>query len=329
MPADTFRVATFNVENLFARYRFRQNFDPREEEGFTINNLAFDIFDEVEKRITGEAIKEVDADVIAFQEVENLLVLDRFNSRYLAGKGYRYRVLIDGNDPRQIDVAVLSRYPLRNLRTHRHERNRDSTGPLFSRDCLEVDVEIQGKLLTLYVNHFKSMMEGREETRERRVEQVGRVAEILDATWQAGGYQGNFIVLGDFNDYVDPNTSLGALTSHPQLGNIVDRLPEGERWTHFFAGGRRGEKTKQLDFILLPTGLDTRAGHPAPGIMRAGLPFRAEDYTGPRLSGVGENDPKASDHCPVFVNRAIHLTQPTARGSVSGYGSVPADIGGV
>ncbi|MDN3515689.1 MAG: hypothetical protein NG747_14990 [Candidatus Brocadia sp.] len=50
--------------------------------------MAFDIFDEVEKQIAAKAIKEVNADVIALQEVESLPVLDCFNSRYLAGMHY-------------------------------------------------------------------------------------------------------------------------------------------------------------------------------------------------------------------------------------------------
>jgi len=90
--------------------------------------------------------------------------------------------------------------------------------------------------------------------------------------------------------------------AHPQLVNLVDRLPEAERWTHYFAGGKRGEKTKQLDYLLPGKAFDKRAGKPKPGIMRKGLPYRAEDYSGPRFDGVGENEPKASDHCPVFVD---------------------------
>ena len=82
MPSLT--LATFNCENLFARYNFDKNYDPVGKDGFTINDLAFDLQDEAEKRITAQAILDVDADVIALQEVESLNVLDTFQSRYLA-----------------------------------------------------------------------------------------------------------------------------------------------------------------------------------------------------------------------------------------------------
>ena len=103
------RVATFNCENLFARYKFKSNFSPNESDGFTINNIAFDIYNETEKQVTAKAIKEIDADIIALQEVENLPLLDRFNSRYLGGMKYRHRILIDSHDPRGIDDLPVSR----------------------------------------------------------------------------------------------------------------------------------------------------------------------------------------------------------------------------
>lgn len=309
------RLATFNVENLFARYRFRQNFNPLESDGFTINNLAFEIFEESEKRITSKAIAEVDADIIALQEVENLLVMDRFHSVFLRGKAYPYRLLIDGNDPRNIDIAIMSKFPIVSARSFRHERDGQGRADLFSRDCLEAVIDIHGRPLTLFVNHFKSMMGGRKATRDRRVAQSERVKAIVEERF-GGNLDGDFAIVGDLNDYpqVGDDTTCGidSLIKHPRLVNILDRLPAAERWTHWYKSGRRGERARQLDYILLSASLDERAGNPKPDIYRKGLPWRAEEYTGPRLDEVGENEPKASDHCILSVEIPIQALKPAA-----------------
>jgi predicted extracellular nuclease len=77
------RLATFNAENLFARYNFKKNCNPVSKDGFTINDLPFDVYDETDKKITAQAILEVNADVIALQEIESLSVLDAFNREIL------------------------------------------------------------------------------------------------------------------------------------------------------------------------------------------------------------------------------------------------------
>ncbi len=302
MPGANVRLATFNVENLFARYRFESKLDPSLD-GFTINDLAFDIFNETEKQITGHVIRELDADILCLVEVENMAILERFNSSYLAKLKYRYRILIDGNDPRNIDVAVLSRHPVAGIHTNRHLRNATNTAPLFARDCLELDFSIvvdggETKRLTVLLNHFKSMMGGRKETQPRRREQVEKVIEIVDDRF-GPAYDGNFAVAGDFNDHMGGETALSGLVDHPQLVNGLDRSPEKERWTHYFA---KGGDYSQLDYLLLGRPFDQRAGNPVPTTLRKGLPWRAERYVGPRYEEVGENEPKASDHVPLAVD---------------------------
>jgi len=294
----TLRIATFNAENLFARYRFKDGFQPTADDGFTINDTAFRIHDDESKKITAKAIRKVNADVICLQEVESLPVLDRFNSYYLGGLKYTHRAVIDCFDPRQIDVAVLSRYPIVSLRSHRDERNKKGTAFLFSRDCLEVEIDVGGKTLMLYSNHLKSMMGGREATRVRRQEQADRVAAIVDARWKKSGYKGNFVVLGDLNDYPEGKTGLGALLDHKGLSNVLMRLPEKERWTHYYAGGN---SYSQLDYLLLSKGL-AEANPGKPAVMRLGLPWRAQQVTEERFDGVGENEPKASDHAPLYMD---------------------------
>lgn len=302
----TFRLATFNVENLFARYKFNKNFDPISEDGFTINNLAYDIYNDVEKQITAKALAETKADIIALQEVENLLLLDKFHSQMLQGRMFKYRIVIDGNDPRNIDVAVMSKYPIISIKSYRHERNKENNADLFSRDCLEVDIDINGKIFTIFANHFKSMMGGREKTRDRRVEQAERVVEIIENRF-GSELKGNFAVVGDLNDYPedgeDTTTALTALLKHKNLINIVEKMPKNERWTHWYKGAKKGMRAKQIDYIFLPKLLYNEAGKPVPKIERRGLPWRAEeDYSGVRFDGIGQHDPKASDHCPLYVD---------------------------
>lgn len=303
----TLRVATFNCENLFARYKFRSA-PPLPEDGFSINDLAFEIQSTRSKRITARAIKDIDADVICLQEVENQPLLDRFNSEFLGAsqtKRYRHRVLLDGNDLRHIDVAILSRYPIVSVRSHRHDRNPANTAQLFSRDCLQVTLDAGGAPLTLYANHFKSMIGGRKETQPRRKDQAEGMAAILTRDFGAER-AGDFVVLGDLNDYpqrgAGTTTALDALLDDDTLVNVIERLPRDERWTHYYAGEN---EYRQLDYLLVSKQLDQASGTPLPLRELRGLPWRADAVDIDRYEDVGVNDPKASDHVPIAVDVQI------------------------
>lgn len=209
----TIRIGTFNVENLFARYRFNKGIDPQDAiiDGWRADQRHFDIYDDTSKTLTAQAILATKADVLALQEVESLDTLKRFRDLYLGGrKTYPHAVAIDRNDPRLIDVAILSRYPLVNIRTYQHLWVPAWKSFLFSRDCLEVDVQLPGQAtLTLYVNHLKSMMDrqdgcqGRQRTQAKREKQAATVKEIVTQRfWESAG-QHPFIVLGDLNDYLE------------------------------------------------------------------------------------------------------------------------------
>jgi endonuclease/exonuclease/phosphatase family metal-dependent hydrolase len=296
------RVATFNVENLFARFKFKKGIEPEKavKDGWNAEETAFDISSPDAKRITGQAIKATEADVIALQEVENLDTLKRFRSHYLGGqKSYPYALAIDGNDPRLIDVAVLSKHPLVHARSYAHLRHGNTA--LFSRDCLEVDVLVGKRRLTLFVQHFKSMMGGRAKTRARRLVQVDKALEIIKERFGRSAGREPFVVLGDFNDYMhtddEGEPAIGALVQWSQVKNVVKRLPREEQWTHYYDDR---DKYTQLDY-LLPSRALAEASPDPPEIMRKGMPRRAKRYTGVRLTGIGENQPKASDHCAVVA----------------------------
>lgn len=291
------RLATFNVENLFTRYRFRDGVEPRRGDGFLLNDTAFESFSDDAKHLTAQVLAEVDADVWCLQEVESLQTLDKFCVEFLPGYKGRHaqRMVIEGHDPRGIDVAVISRLDITAVRSWRHLYQ--PTGrPVFSRDCLGVDIDVGGnETLSVYVNHFKSMIGGRDKTRATRERQVAAVRDLVEAR-HGPGIDGLVAIVGDFNDYAGSGTSLGALLDHGHLHNPLDRLTEDERWTHYWAGGR---EYRQLDYLLLSDELDARVEPPT--VFRKGLPRRATRYSGERFDDVGDNTPKASDHCPVVI----------------------------
>jgi endonuclease/exonuclease/phosphatase family metal-dependent hydrolase len=309
MP-QTLRIATFNCENLFRRFRFKNHNSAEAErairEGFILDRRLLKPHMPKARKITARAVKAVKADVLALQEVENLDALRLFNTRFLNSR-YKYQLVIDGNDPRAIDVGVLSRYPFGRIRTHQFDKKSPrARSKIFSRDCLEVEILLSGKkTLTLFVNHFKSMMGGRSQTMARRREQTTRVARIIAERYGSNPAKAKFVILGDFNDYYEgANLTQASRGLSPLLGkawlvdaNLRIKKPQN-RWTHFWA---KKKKYRQLDYILLSKSLARANPTAVPKIERRGMPKRATKVTRKRFPGVGNNTPKASDHCPVVI----------------------------
>src|SRR5262249_34935661 len=141
---------------------------------------------------TARVIADVDADLICLMEVESRNELQKFHDdllfkRFLqpAGKAfYENILLIDGNDDRGIDVAVMSRLPVLLLRSHINEPagHIGKDAATFSRDCLELRIRLpDNKALHLLVNHLKSKRSspGDPQSNLRRERQAKRVAELV------------------------------------------------------------------------------------------------------------------------------------------------------
>ena len=313
----TVTIATFNCENLFARFKFKgkrvkqdgefvyrpwtkEELAEIADKGFDVDMAKFETLTGDMRTLTAQAIFGTGADVIALQEVESLETLKIFNSQHLKKSGYKYKVVIDGNDPRLIDVAVLSRHPFSSLMTNQFRRTQNNKSYVFSRDCLEVGIQVTAtKQIHLFVNHFKSMVGGRPQTMNRRKIQSEEVVKILKERYGSNPGAKEWVVLGDLNDYI-PSTGLAPLLDQPWLENVVQTRTEdeNERWTHYWDDK---EEYQQLDYILLSKALADKNPSAVPVIERRGLPRRAERYTGERFEGVGQSKPKASDHCPVSI----------------------------
>ncbi len=301
------RIATFNAENLFVRFKFKKEYTKEElanliKDGWLVDKTKFAGLSGGDRKLTALAVKAIKADVLALQEIESMDTLKKFVSDYLPREGYDYKVLIDGNDQRLIDVALLSKLPIASIQTHQFDRTPNKRGFVFSRDCLEVHIKVsQNTILPVFVNHFKSMVGGREETMQRRKLQAQRVTEILTGRFGNKPGESAWVVLGDLNDYM-PSEGLEPMLGQPWLENVLNRLPEEERWTHFYS---KEKEYKQLDYILLSKSMAAADPTALPEIERRGMPLRAERYKGKRFPGVGKDHPKASDHCPVVIELEV------------------------
>jgi endonuclease/exonuclease/phosphatase family metal-dependent hydrolase len=314
------RLATFNCNNLFQRFKFGSGVDQSHviNEGWLANMLDVQLFNETEKALTAAAIMETKADIIALQEVESMNTLRLFRDRYLGGRqNFPHGILISGNDPRLINVAVLSKYPIRSIETHVDEWDEEFQRPLFKRDCLECDIDISSSnKIRIFVNHFKSMYDrnepcnGRSKSMKERSRQAQRVKELVLKRFPGG--DGMYAILGDFNDYLETDSqrisAINDLVKWHKVVNVIERLPLGERWTIYFEGNKQcgqGPTYRQLDFILLSKSLAENNQSAIPTIIRKGIQKTATLYKGPRFEGIGDVTPRASDHCPVVIELKI------------------------
>lgn len=316
-------IATFNVENLFTRYDFRgkkQLVDGQlvrkpltktelakaSKNGLILNPKIMKTQLRVNRKLTADAIKALKADIVGLQEVESQNTLKIFNSRYLKRKKFAYPLVIDGNDRRYIDVGVLSHYPIDFVRTHQYTKSPSGRSLLFSRDCLEAHINIGDTSLPIFVNHFTSMMRGRQASRKRRTDQANGVIDILIERFGQDYQNADFVILGDFNDFLEAGkgneSGMTPLLDNDKLVNVVNRLPVGERWTHYYEGDH---SYRQLDYILLSKSLADKNPDVLPVIERrgqsrkvnlAGEPLRVKTF----FEGVTKSK-KASDHCPVAI----------------------------
>ena len=317
------RVMTFNVENLLARFRFRKY---EKENLATLLDIDSDldranlvrthwnVVNNENRVMTALTIREANPDVICLQEVENMLALTEFRKRYLRRLlkkygDYEYAYLIEANDRRGIDVAVLSRYRIVSVTSHQEMAwkikypGEAKEEPVFRRDCLGVDVKYKGKLLPIFVCHFKSMMGDKARNEAIRRAEAEAVRHIIEERFGPETADSDWLIVGDLNDFTGVKRKLTA--KHPLYPllkdfavDLVRRRKADEQWTHFYAGG---DEYRQIDYMLASPALAHKNAGVKPEIFRQGMPYRAEEYKGTRWPRVGWDRPKASDHCPAMV----------------------------
>lgn len=192
--AQTVSVGCYNVQNFFDVFD-----DPyTNDEGSRVKSRS-----DIES--LARAVRKLDADVVVFQELENGHVLRAMVDAFLSDAGYRHVVAQPTNSPRGINLGVISRLPITELRSYRTQTLTHPKAPRrtwrFARDLMRVTVDVGGsRTIDVFNVHLKSNRGGPDDPNSRlfRTAEAMRVKEIIAAEVAADpGFLA--VVAGDFN----------------------------------------------------------------------------------------------------------------------------------
>jgi endonuclease/exonuclease/phosphatase family metal-dependent hydrolase len=246
--AETFRVATYNLENYLDQAAGARPAKSIEA-----------------KTKVRESIRALRPDVIALEEIGSPSALEELRGSLRAdGLNLRYSEYVRGFDT-NIHVAVLSKFPFTARRPHTND-NFLLQGRRFhvSRGFAEVDIQVTTNYaFTLISAHLKSKRPAPEADESAlRFEEAKRLREAVDNRLAIDPHA-NLVVLGDFNDTKD-SPPIRTIIGRGKL-KLVDTRPaerNGDEpkgavgrtvtWTELYA---KEDIFSRIDYILLSPGM--------------------------------------------------------------------------
>lgn len=310
------KIASYNVENLFD-----MNDDGNEYEQY-IPNTSWGWNEEmyrIKLRNTAQVIRDIGADVIGLQEIESETALKALKTELKRqGLYYPYHAFARAKNT-TVATALLSRYPIKSALSHSVSSHR------AYRDILEVKLDIEGKSLRVFVNHWKSKS-GPESMRILSAKALKKRLAALEKNEP-------FVLLGDFNsDYEEYRTFLrsrkhndtGGITGINHILGTVDadnnpityhslktcreclynlwyEVDGSERWSHEFRGN-----SEALDNMIISPALADGKGieyvrgsfkrFEKPYLFYKGKPYRWQQSRKKPRHHMGEG---YSDHLPI------------------------------
>ncbi|MCG8570577.1 MAG: endonuclease/exonuclease/phosphatase family protein [Spirochaetes bacterium] len=182
--SDKLIIMEWNVQNLF------DDKDDPAKKDLILTTVEY------VKKLEGVAtiIRDIDPHIVCLCEVENIEVL-----KSLANKaGFNFYYLKEGNDPRGIDVAILSHIEMKYI-SHKKQPT-PYPGDLnyrFSRDCIEANFQWNNQSFVLLLTHLRSHLGDPKKSLEKRNAQVKGILDIINSLYKQT--VPNLILCGDFN----------------------------------------------------------------------------------------------------------------------------------
>jgi len=238
------RVASFNLQNYLIMDRV--------VEGKWMRDYPKP---EKEKRALRSILKQVDADVVAFQEIGERPFLNELWMDLNVTKGpvYPHAIWMPAGDAEEVrHLALFSKIPVSSIRMHH-----DIQFPYFGdrktpdRGVLEVAFDSNGTKWKLFNLHLKSKWTERKDDPEAKIRREREARAIRDYLRKSNPPDNNprYLVVGDFNDH----RNSAPLRRFLQVNDTVltSMVPcedsRGHRWTQHWA---KADSYSRFDYIL-------------------------------------------------------------------------------
>lgn len=198
------KIATYNIENLFDLHKSGFEYSeyvPNGSSEWNQKNYK------IKLKNIAQVIKDIDADIIALQEIESLqALLDLRFALKQSGLYYEHYAIADKKNT-TVKVAILSKIPFL------YSKELSVTQTYEYRNILETKFKIDDKELYIFVNHWKSKS-GAESRRIVSAKALkSRITEI--------GYDKNIILLGDFNSDYEEHLKFVKKRNHNDTDGIT------------------------------------------------------------------------------------------------------------
>lgn len=280
--SQTITLATYNIKNLFdgVQNPGKQPEKPKPEEELTA---------------LSDAIHDINADVIALEEVETKGTLQKFRDKYLSDMNYEI-VLREGNDPRGIDVALLSRLPIIGVKSYKNVKiNVPGQEPdTFSRDLLQVKMKTENNYqFTLFLTHLKSQIGGDYATAKRKAEAM-KIRQFL-RDFSKANPKDNYLLAGDLNDVYNGDSLQAILDPKKSDLNLTDLILKDIGFGPDVYSYHPEKYRARIDYILV-----------SPNMMNEYIPQSVNIHKVTK-SGDTQTFFKASDHLPVTAKFDVSI----------------------
>ena len=348
------RVATWNVENLFDAVvnqpKCALTGEPEDAEWCPQSWRRW-TEERYQTKLThlAWAIDRMKPDVLVVEEVESRAVVQALADRIKSNHGWTFDYIAhrESRDPRGIDVAILSRYPIKRV---------DYKSKIGRRGLLVAEIEVDGTKVVVLANHWKSQVGDAAtniaartaEAQDAREEIVRRLERDPDAV---------VVCCGDYNEDMDgPSITEGLKPANDRVSalvsangpardvrpfNLVGDIPKAERGSFFYA---RRKIWNTFDGIHVAPRMLLPSGQPGPA-WRVGRPQETVTFHPPELRWGKDGRPNSfrrvrsyeegtdgdkvddsnyyvegySDHFPVYTT--LHRAPAASGGAAGGKGA--------